>query len=305
MRTKSDNFINKIKKHKIKIAIGSCLLASILVASTTVGVVFVKKNTNHQKNEYIYEPGKVRFDENGKIIIPIVKDQQNPSGIYQHPLPQIVSEGIEDNLKESISFNKILNQTFLNIKEAYLNWDELKKYNEPFNVSKEIKMLFDNLVPNNEFIIGQTTNLSECFGSLFDTAKNRENHTSLSTKQISNLCALAGINYAKEYDFIEQELAKTTSLYGGAGKPPRPNIPNGPDVEKPIVIDPTTVTIEQYNKQTLEQNAYYKKCFLITYSVVLPVLIAFNVLLSILNTFTLGSLTFLIAQTFIDIAFAG
>ena len=133
---------------------------------------------------------------------------------------------------------------------------------------------------------------------------NNPNYDILTQYNPEQLCALSGVDINKEYNDVMLQISneQTISLYGGAGS--LPNRPNNPTFDQPNNVELNNLTIKEYDEKVLAQNEYYQYVFMWTYRIILPSLIVFNIVLTLINTLTFGSLVILIAQTILDITFS-
>ena len=143
----------------------------------------LKKNSD---DRYIYNPGEIRFDENGKIIIPEVIDNDNPSGNYEYKLNYDVNHVVYDEFVNSSSINEKIayfNEKNLNNLKTIIN-DVL---HEKFKIDEKIKLAIDNIIPGNNFNIHQELNFGDYVDLIAKNINMNCKNKILSTKDIKTV----------------------------------------------------------------------------------------------------------------------
>ena len=101
--------LNKwVIKNKYKLIAGSAFFASLVTIPPVVGAIQANELRKNNDNRYIYKPGEVRFDENGKLIIPEVIDKDNLNGNYKHTLDKVNTLDMNNELFNSQKFQNDL-----------------------------------------------------------------------------------------------------------------------------------------------------------------------------------------------------
>ena len=280
--------LTKIKKNKFKVALFSSLITCTIIGTTISSVILSSKQKEKNKNIYYYKPGEIRFDENGKLLIPTVIDTDNPNGIYKNVCPEISEINVPNKYKNNEEFRRIVNDQNENNIKLFKNILS-KDLNKKISISKNIKMAIDNILPSNVIKLNEVKTINEFIDSISQTAIETYENKILSTSEIKDYCALLGINFNKEYNTImdNNELDTNISLHMGGGvvSPPTntpPSAPSQPD------IDPKSITFQE-QLDILEDNLQYLYIFAVTNSVVLSVLTTISITLTILSFMTAGS----------------
>ena len=292
-----------IKTNRRLITLG-CGVSAVMVAIPSItGVVTSQQEKNKKdKDKYYYTPGEIRFDENGKLIIPEIIDKDKPSNGYQYKLEPIEPIDFNNELFNQEKFKKDLKANLTKTFDTILKSDKYKMDFE-FEVTNDIKLLIKNLITDKDLGLGKSVYINDFMNTIVNECINNPNYDILTQYNPEQLCALSGVDINKEYNSIMVQINnnQNISLYGGAGS--LPNKPNNPTFNEPNKVDLNNITIKEYYDNVLSQNEYYQHIFLVTYSIVLPVFIALNIILNILNPFTFGSLTPLIIETIADVIF--
>ena len=293
-----------IKTNRRLIALG-CGISAVMVAVPSItGVVTSHQAKNKKdKDKYYYTPGEIRFDENGKLIIPEIIDKDKPSNGYQYKLEPSQRIDLNNELFKQEKFKKDLKANLTKTFDTIQKSDKYKMDFE-FKVTDDIKLLLKNLITDKDLELGETIHINDFMNTIIGECINNPNYDVLTQYNPEQLCALSGISLEKEYNdmMVQINNYQNPSFYGGVGA--LPNRPNNPTFDEPNKVDLNNITIKEYDQQVLAQNEYYQYIFMITYTVVLPAFIALNVILNMLNLFSFGAFLILIAQTALDIIFA-
>ena len=169
----------------------------------------------------------------------------------------------QEKFKKDLKAN--LTKTF----DTILKSDKYKMDFE-FEVTNDIKLLIKNLITDKDLGLGKSFHINDFMNTIVNECINNPNYDILTQYNPEQLCAYK---------------------------------PNNPTFNEPNKVDLNNITIKEYYDNVLSQNEYYQHIFLVTYSIVLPVFIALNIILNILNPFSFGSLTPLIIETIVDVIF--
>lgn len=341
---KANNFklIRKMNLKSLKLAsIGTmaCVLVSGVGLSTAAVVNTINRCENQISsiaNTYYYKKGEIRFDASGKILVPKVIDNENPFGLYQYHAKQIPSINIDNSEWNDNDFAKRTESLLKRTKEQIFKQKGFQD-KTPFKVNKNLKMLIDNFIPNNNIKLDSTTNMNEMMLSLYDSSLEEHKLHTYSSNQIKDMLAICGINFDKEFNDLtkkameninKKQQAKPSNflMFSPNGFCPYWPIPgsnnmpwdNGyyndnkynPPVAPPNFDDPKKfesykLSVKEYVNTVLKQNEKYQKAFFITYSTVLPILCIAETVAVGLALFSFGATAFEIASLIIDITFAG
>lgn len=214
-----------LKNNKTKIIIFSGTMAGILGLSAGLGFVVSYKAKNDNK-QFLYKPGEIKFDESGKLLIPTVVDPDNLAGIYEYKIEETKSIDIPKELKENkkivSDIKKEIDNSVKTIKEKF---SEI--LDKELTINNNLKMLFDNLIPANNINNGEKILVNNLIDSIADASTTSAFEKSLSTQDISNMMALNGINFAKEYNDLNKQInTDEITLYGGNASPNKPKPPS-------------------------------------------------------------------------------
>ena len=293
-----------IKVNRRLIAVG-CGISAIMVAVPSITGVVTSHQAKNKKDDdkYYYTPGKIKFDENDKLIIPEVVDENNPSGNYEHKLPNNEQINFDNELFKQEKFKKDLKANLINTFDLILK-NEKYMIDFKFEVTNDIKLLIKNLITDKDLELKETIHINDFMNIIVDECINNPNYEVMRQYTPEQLCAIVGINLSKEYNdaIIKSNDIENITLYGGAGA--LPNRPSSPTFNQPNNINLSNITIKEYKELVLKQNEYYQNIFSLTYICVLPVLIFFNFMVGLANILTWGSFAWLLFQTALDIVYA-
>ncbi len=259
------------KKINKKVVIAtSCVLLTSIGLSAGIGVAINNQVNKVNIGNSDVKPGEIKFDENGKLIIPKLYDAECPSGIYKNPLPNIDlnSHAYEDitspKAKANVQKINASNKEFL---KNLLDKDVTVK------IDHKTKLVIDNILPNNKIMENESFMYSSLTSDLYDLSLENSKTHLLSNEEVKNYNALCGINIAKEYndycntDFVAQ--------YGGGG---RPSI-DVPPVDS-ITKYPSNLTVDQ-SIEMYTQDKEIRAGFLVGYSAIIPVLTILQIVSSV------------------------
>ncbi len=288
-------FINKLKNNKVKIAVFSGLMATAIGLSTGLGIYATSKSV--EQTEYLYQKGVVKFDSNGKLLIPKVVDPNNPSGIYEH-MPEPI-----DNIKvdeELINDQEILADIDKEVKDAFKEYKKLFDdiLDKEVVISKDVKMLFNNLVPSMKISENEKIVFDKLLDEVLESAKQEAITKKPDSQYISDLCAINGINFNKFYN--ELNSTPTIQLYGGPGIPDADEFDN----VNPNDLNQSFGGENQKEKLVSALIQDYKTRYKLAVSntTILITLTAISAVLTILSFITAGFSTLALIQMLVDIA---
>lgn len=311
----------KTKKGKKTIAICSGFFAATAALGTVGGVLSaysMSRQTNID-NTYYYKKGEIRLNNDGTVMIPKVVDVNNPYGIYKNALPNIQSEINPASTWTDANWIKRRDSVINKVKTQLFKINILNDKTE-FPIDDKLKAVIDFAVPNNKIDINSNTNMYQLSRSLYDTLANPKEHETLSINKISDMLALVGINYQKEYnDAIEKSdinnTKKTNTPANLIQFYPDPLIfPLGHDSYRPSVpkinydepekySSSLLMQPKEYIEKVLQQNLHYQNIFAETNSIVLPILVVTEAILTTIAYFTFGTTVAEIAEIVVDIIF--
>lgn len=280
-------------KNKYKLIAGSAFFASLVTIPSVVGTIQANQKIKNTNVEYEYGvPIKPTFDENGKLIIPTIKDPENPTGNYEYKVPEIIDTDVPQDVKESTYYKQGLPKLLDENKNNLLN--NISSYsNFKVDTSKDLILLLDNMLPGHKIGVGQDISIANIAETIYESSIKKYNDNILSSKDLSDFGALCGINFQKEYDKLFVSI-KHLNMRGGGGSN-LPSQPSVPDINKDFG-DPQTMTVRQmYN--AMKQDNSTKWTLAIAYSVISVTL---TILQLILSFFTIG---LSVASLIIDIIF--
>ncbi len=279
-----------IKTNRRLIALG-CGVSAIMVAIPSITGVVTAHNKKEKVQQY-YEyakPVKPTFDENNKLIIPTIIDKDNLTGNYEHKVPTITDTKVPDNIKQSTYYKQGLPK-LLNENKQTLH-TQIKEYaNFKVDTNKDLILLLDNILPNHNIKEGQEINVSQICDSIYETATLRAKDNILSNQEISDLCALNGLSFDKEYNNVLKNI-ENQNIRGGAGaKPPSMQIPD-------LTTNYGEVVTVRQAQEIYKQDSDTRMCVAIAHS---AISLALFILQAILTYFTFGLtvISFIIDLTF-------
>ena len=251
-----------IKTNRRLIALG-CGVSAVMVAVPSItGVITSQQAKNkNDKDKYYYTPGEIRFDENGKLIIPEVIDKDKPSNGYQYKLEPIEPIDFNNELFKQEKFKKDLKANLTKTFDTILKSDKYKMDFE-FQVTDDIKLLLKNLITDKDLGLGESVHINDFMNTIVNECINNPNYDILTQYNPEQLCALSGVDINKEYNDVMVQISneQTISLYGGAGS--LPNRPNNPTFDQPNKVELNNLTIKEYDEKMLAQNEYYQYVFM-------------------------------------------
>ncbi len=288
-------FINKLKNNKVKIAVFSGLMATAIGLSTGLGIYATSKSV--EQTEYLYQKGVVKFDSNGKLLIPKVVDPNNPSGIYEHmpePIDNIeVDEELINDPEIHAEVDKDVNKALNEYKTIFK--DVLDK---EVIISNEMKLLFNNLLPSMQIEQGDVTSFGHLLEDIFEVSKLEAYTKEPDNQYASDLCALNGINFNQFYN--ELNSIPTVELYGGPGIPD-PN--HFDDNINPGELNESFGDLDEREKLVALLVQDYKTRFklAVSFTTIFTALTVISIILTAISFFTAGFSTMALIQLSIDI----
>ncbi len=316
------NSKTKLSKKAKQIIIGLSSFTLLFGSAITTAAIVESNKRMHETsnntidNTYYYEPGVIKFDENGKVIVPKIIDKDNLNGIYQYnfDLPEFYKA--PDKLLSSKKYMDKLNKLNKDVKSKLLELDVLKEAGS-IVPNKKVNMLIKSFVPNIQFDENKEITMKTLFSKLYDAALDDTIHNETRMHDIKDLYAIQGKNFQKEFDESMSKVetqylienGKSMNRYTGFIKPvinipPKidytPHIPN-----KLEGVQAKELAIEEYIKTVLENNEYYQNIFLITYRSVLISLCILNAILTAIAGLFFGITAGALVSLALDIASAG
>lgn len=169
--------------------------------------------------------------------------------------------------------------------------NQIKEYaNFKVNTNKDLILFLDNILPNHIIKEGQEINVSQICYSIYETATLRAKENILSNQEISDLFALSGLSFEKEYNDMIKNI-ENQNIKGGAGsKPPGMQIPD-------LTTNYGEVVTVKQAQEIYKQDSDTRLCISIAHT---AISFALLVLQTILMFFTVG---FSIIGLIVDIKF--
>lgn len=273
---KTNKIWSSIKKNKVKIGIISAGLAGIITTGALCGTLGISKTAEQLDSvkTHVYD-GTIKFDNDGKIIIPKLIDPDNPSGEYKHKIPNLKIEKYKE-FKDDKFYNNKLNDLLKENKKILL--DNIGEYKDKdITLNKNIILFLNNLIPNTNLKINETVNVGDLVDTVYEQCTVNLKEEPYSVNQLGDLAAINGVNLNKIYNDLEEEQYLINHSYSiinfkGDGKEPKGNKVSKPKV-KENKKDVSELTLAEF-KELLEQDYKIRFAFNVAYTV-LSIVLAF------------------------------